>query len=372
MTIRFLRPVLLFCLSLAFISAYATPESSGFFAGSEGVLQKEVDAKVYSKNPEANALYIQGLGYLSKGDPRDGQAIENAHKALKLFRQATQKDPNFALAYLGQADALSGFAFNVAGGVSPVKIYRQQEAAALKAVQLDDSLVAAHLNLAEVYYDNVFDWPKAERELKRVIELSPKNILAICRYARFLGTMGNFKGAYEQIKLAQSIDANNPVINRAVMRILYWERKDDAAIAQALEALQREEDRPTRYFLGFMYLDKGEFEKGIEEIKRGSFGDADSLTALAYAYAVAGPGHKTDLDNTLEEIKRHPGRDLAFYGQAQVYVAMGDKDRALTLLEKDYQRRSWRLNWLKIDPTLDPIRQEPRFKALMRKMNFEQ
>jgi tetratricopeptide (TPR) repeat protein len=364
-------PLLLFCLLLGFGSAYSAPQSSGVSAAhASNNPSKQVDQKVYSKNPEANALYIQGLEYLSKGDPRDGAAIENAHKALKLFRQATEKDPHFALAYLGQADALSGFAFNVAGGVSPIKVYRQQEAAALKAVAIDDSLVDAHLNLAEVYYDNVYDWPKTEQELKRVIQLSPNNVLAICRYARFLGTMGKFEEAEAQVKLAQTIDEKSPVPTRALMRILYWERKDDAAIAQALEALKREEDRPTRYFLGFMYLDKGEFDKGVEEIKLGSFGDADSLSALAYAYAVA--GNKTELNRTLEELKHHPGRDLAFYGTAQVYVAMGDKDRALSLLEKDYERRSWRMNWLKIDPTLDPIREEPRFKALMRKMNFKQ
>jgi tetratricopeptide (TPR) repeat protein len=362
--------LLLFCLLLGLNSAYSAPQSSSVAsANGSNNPSKGADQKIYSQNPQANALYIQGLEYLTKGDPRDGESIENAHKALKFFRQATQKDPNFALAYLGQADALSGFAFNVAGGVSPVKIYRQQEAAALKAVAIDGNLVQAHLNLAEVYYDNVYDWPKTEKELKRVIELSPNNILAICRYARFLGTMGKFEEAEAQVKLAQAIDPKSPIPSRALMRILYWERKDDAAIAQALEALKKEEDRPTRYFLGFMYLHKGEADKGIEEIKRGSFGDADSVSALAYAYAVA--GYKTEVNKTLEELKHHPGRDLAFYGTAQVYVALGDKDHALSLLEKDYDRRSWRMNWLKIDPTLDPLREDPRFKALMRKMNFE-
>lgn len=363
--------LLVFCLLLGFNSAYSAPHSSSFLVpdGSD-TPSKQGDQKVYSKNPQANALYIQGLEYLSKGDPREsGEKIENAHKALKLFREAAHKDPKFALAYLGQADALNLFSFNVAGGVSPIEVYRQQEAAALKAVAIDPNLVEAHLHLAEVYYDNVYDWPKTEKELKRVIKLSPNNILAICRYARFLGTMGKFEESEAQVKRAQAIDEKSPVPNRALMRILYWERKDDAAIAQALEALKKDEDRPTRYFLGFMYLHKGEFDKGIEEIKRGSFGDSDSLSALAYAYAVA--GKKTELNNTLEELKHHPGRDLAFYGTAQVYVAMGDKDRALSLIEKDYERRSWRLNWLKIDPTLDPIRQEPRFKALMRKMKLE-
>jgi tetratricopeptide (TPR) repeat protein len=368
MKIRF---VLLFCLSFGFNSAYAVPESSGFFTGSNDVVPKEADAKVYSKNSEANALYIRGLEYLNKGDSRAGGSIENAHKALKLFRQATQKDPQFALAYIGQADALNWFALNVAGAVSPVEVYRQQEAAALKAIAIDDTLVDAHIHLAEIYYDNAYDWPKTEKELKRVLELAPNNISAICRYARLFGTLGRFEEAEALVKKAQAINENSAVPNRALLRILYWQHKDEAAYEQAMEALKKDkDDRPTHYFLSFIYYHQGKFDQGIEESKLGSFGDADSLAGLAYGYAMA--GYKKELKETLERFKHHPGHNLAFYGLGQVYVAMGDKDRAIELIAKDYDRHSSRMNWLKVDPTLDPLRQDPRFKQLMRKMNFEE
>jgi tetratricopeptide (TPR) repeat protein len=252
----------------------------------------------------------------------------------------------------------------------PVKVYRQQEAAALKAAQIDDTLIQAHLHLAEIYYDNAYDWPKTERELKRVMELSPNSVLAICRYARFLGTMGKFEEAEAQVKMAQAIDEKSPVPNRALLRILYWEHKDDAAIAQALEALRREEDRPTHYFLAFIYIHQGKFDKGIEEFKRGSFGDAESLAGLAYGYAMA--GQKKELNDTLEELKRYPEHNQPFYGLGQVYVALGDKDRAIQFIAKDYALHSSRMNWLKVDPSLDPLRQDPRFKQLMHKMNFEE
>jgi adenylate cyclase len=363
------RFILLFCLSLGFNSAYATPESSGL-AGDEGVATKEADAKVYSRNPEANALYIQGEEYLKNGDSRAGGSMKNAHKALKLFRQATKKDPQFALAYIGQADALNWFALNVPGAVSPVEVYRQQEAAALKAVAIDDTLIEAHIHLAAVYYDNAYDWPKTEKELKRILELSPNNISAICRYARLLGTLGKFEEAEALVKKAQALDENNPVPNRAFLRILYWEHKDEAAYEQAMEALKKDkDDRPTHYFLSFIYYHQGKFDQGIEESKLGSFGDADSLAGLAYGYALA--GYKKELEETLEQFQHHGGRNQAFYGLAQVYVAMGDKDRAIKLITKDYDRRSSRMNWLKIDPTLDPLRQDPRFKQLIHKMNFD-
>jgi tetratricopeptide (TPR) repeat protein len=367
MKIRF---VLLFCLSLGFSSGYSTPESSGLFTGSEGVQPKQAGSKVYSRNPEANALYIQGLEYLGKGDPRVGGSLENAKKALEFFRQATQKDPKFAAAYIGQADALDMFSIHEADSVPPAKVYPQQEAAALKAAAIDDTLVPAHLHLADVYYNNAYDWPKAEKELKRVIELSPNNIGAICRYGRFLATMGKFEEAKAQVKLAQAMDEKSALPNRTLSLILYWQHKDDAAYEQAMESLKKQENKVTHYFLAYVLIHQGKVDQGIEEFKRGNFGDAESLAGIAYGYAMA--GKKKELNDALEEIKRYPENNQPFYALGQIYVALGDKDSAVKFLAKDYDQHSSRMNWLKVDPTLDSLRQDPRFKELMRKMNFEQ
>ena len=364
------RFLLLFCLLTGVIAPCASPRSSSFLVLGGSDSPKNDVQKVYSKNPEANALYLQGLEYLNKGNSSAGGSILNAKKAQKLFRQAAQKDPQFALAYLGEADALNAQSFSVSGGTEPAKVYRQQEAAALKAVELDDSLPHAHSMLAEIYYDNAYDWPNAERELKRVIELSPNLALPRTRYALFLATMGRFSEAEEQVKLAQAIDEKSASPNRAMVLILYWQHKDDAAIAQGLEALRKEENRPIHFFLGFVYTHLGQFEKAIEQFKLGSFGDADSLAAIAYAYAMA--GNKTEFENTFTQLKNHPAHEQISYGLAQIYVALGDKERATSLIEKDYKRRSSRLNRLKVDPTMDSLRQEPRFKELMRKMNLDQ
>lgn len=369
MKVRF---ILLFCLSLSFNSGYAIAESSGSSHENQGTQPREVDTKVYSKNPEANALYIQGKEYLSNGDPRKGGTLENAHKAQELFRQATEKDPNFALAYIGQSDALEVGSFSVSGAVIPATIYRQQEAFALKAAQLDDSLPQAHLLLAEIYYDNEYDWAKTEKELKRVIELAPNLVTAHTRYALFLGTMGRFEEAEAQVKLAQTIDEKSATPHRALLRILYWQHKDDEALAQGMEALKKDKaDIPTHFFMGLVYIHQGQFEKGIEEEKISvTLGDAGSLAALAYAYAAA--GNKAGVDETLVRFNNHPSHNIVNYRLAAVYVALGDKDRALDLIETDYrQRNSW-VNWLKVDPVMDPLRNEPRFKKLMRKMNFKQ
>jgi tetratricopeptide (TPR) repeat protein len=367
MKIRF---VLLFCLSLGLYSAYATPGSSGLSTGSGDNGPKEADAKIYSKNSAANALYIQGMEYLSKGDPRVGGSLENAKKALELFRQATQKDPKFAVAYIAQADALDMFSIHEADSLPPSKVYPQQEEAARKAVEIDDTLVQAHLHLADVYYNNAYDWPKAEKELKRVIELSSDKIPGICRYARFLATMGKFKEAEAQVKLAQAMDEKSGLPNRTLSLILYWQHKDDAAYEQAMESLKKREERVTHYFLAYAFIHQGKFDQGIEEFKKGNYGDAESLAGIAYGYAMA--GYKKELNDTLAEIKRYPENNQPFYALAQIYVALGDKDSALKSLAKDYDLHSSRMNWLKVDPTLDPLRGDQRFKELMRKMNFEQ
>jgi tetratricopeptide (TPR) repeat protein len=365
------RLLLLFCLLLGFNSGPSASGSSGFFAGAGSNPSKEGEQKVYSKNAQANELYIEGLEYLNKSDPRIGGSIQNAQKAKELFREAAEKDPQFALAYIGQSKALEISSFSVAGATASVDIYRQQEAFALKASELDDSLPQAHSLLAEIYYDNEYDWAKAEKELKRVIELTPNAVVAHTRYGLFLGTMGRFEEAEAQARLAQTIDEKSAVPNRALLRIFYWERKHDAAIAQGLEGARKDkDDLATHFFLGLVYTDQGKFEKGIEEMKLAvGLGDAGSLAGLAYAYAKA--GDKPEVENTLEQFKRHPSHDLVPYRLAAVYAALGDKDRAIGLLEDSYQQRNSWANWLKIDPAMDPLRQEPRFKELMRKMNFE-
>src|SRR5438067_1399554 len=123
--------LVLFCL-LGFNSAYSATKSSGFFVLNGSNPSKDADQKVYSRNPQANALYVQGLEYLSKGDIRDGGSMLDAKKALKLFRQAAKQDPQFALAYIGQAHAIELFQRSISGGMDPAKVYPLLKATALK------------------------------------------------------------------------------------------------------------------------------------------------------------------------------------------------------------------------------------------------
>jgi len=132
----------------------------------------EAPQNVYSQVPEANALYIKAEDYLSKSNPRRGGSLANARQAVKLFESAVKKDPQFTLAYLSLADAWESFGFSVPGSLPLLKIFPHEKAAALRAVQLDDKSRSAHSLLASLYFDNAYDWANAEREFKRVIELT--------------------------------------------------------------------------------------------------------------------------------------------------------------------------------------------------------
>ena len=234
-----LRSLLPFCLLLCCDLSYPASGSSSF-ARDDNTPTKPSAPPVYSRNPEANALLYSGTGVLQQRQALGRRITGERQESAKAFPAGGAKSTsNLALAYIGQADALDATSFSVSGSVAPGKVYRKQEAAALKAAQLDDNLPQAHSTLAEIFYDNEYEWPKAEKELQRVIELMPKAAAPHTQYALFLGTMGRFAEAEKQVKLAKEIAPQSAGPNRAMLQILYWQHKDDAAVAQGLEALSK-------------------------------------------------------------------------------------------------------------------------------------
>ncbi len=338
--------------------------------------QNQSDAEaaptVYSQVPQANALYIKGLEYLGKSNPRNGGTLANAREAVRLFSQAVKKDPKFALAYLGLADAWGSFGISVKGTVSGDKLYHHQLAAALMAEKLDDNLPRVHSTLASLHFNNEYDWESAEREYKRVISMT-NSLASHTSYAIFLATQGRFEEAMAEVKLAEKIDPSSPATNLDMLQIYYWRHQDDQALEQGREMLRK--DPPHAYlahfYMGFAYVHKGEFENAIQEFKQSTvLGDAGSLSSLGYAYAMS--GNQAETQNVLLRLKHHFGaKNLLPYRLAAIYLALGDRDRAIKLIEKDYRERSNWLNRLNVDPVMDPLRDDPRFKDLMRKMNFQ-
>jgi Tfp pilus assembly protein PilF len=325
---------------------------------------------VYSQVPQANALYIKGLDYLSKSNTRNGGSLANARQAVRLFNQAVKKDPKFTLAYLSLADAWGSFGFSVPGSVPGVKLYPHQLAAALTADKLDDNLPRVHSTLASLYFNNGYDWESAEREYKRVISMT-NSVASHSGYATFLATQGRFVEAIAEVKLAEKIDSSSPATNLALLQIYYWQHQDDQALEQGREVLRKDPQSFIAHFImGFAYIHKGEFENAIQEFKLSTvMGDAGSLSGLGYAYAMA--GNKVETQSVLLRLKHHSGAKNVPYRRAAIYLALGDRDRAIKLIEQDYRQRSNWLNRLNVDPVMDPLRDDPRFQDLMRKMNFQ-
>ena len=355
------------CLLLVIAATQFAPSQSS-------PAQNPSDAKaaptVYFQVPQANALYITGLDYLSKSNTRNGGSLANARQAVRLFNQAVKKDPKFTLAYLGLADAWGNFGFSVPGSVPGVKLYPHQLAAALMAEKLDDNLPRVHSTLASLYFNNGYDWESAEREYKRVISMT-NSMASHSGYATFLATQGRFEEAIAEVKLAEKIDSSSPATDLALLQIYYWQHQDDQALEQGREVLRKDPQSFIAHFImGFAYIHEGEFENAIQEFKLSTvMGDAGSLSGLGYAYAMS--ANKVETQNVLLRLKHHSGAKNVPYRLAAIYLALGDRDRAIKLIERDYRQRSNWLNRLNVDPVMDPLRDDPRFKDLMRKMNFQ-
>ena len=358
-------------LSCLLLLIAATPLTQSQSSPAQNPGDAKAAPTVYSQVPQANALYIQGLDYLSKSNTwMEGGSLVNAREAVRLFSQAVKKDPQFTLAYLGLADAWDSFGFSVPGSVPAVKLYPHEIAAALMAEKLNDNLPTVHSLLASLYFDNAYDWESAEREYKRVISMT-NNMSSHFGYTTFLATQGRFDEAIAEVKLGEKIDPSSPDANVDMMEIYYWRHQDDQALEQGREVLRKAPQVFYAHFImGFAYIHKGEFENAIREFKLSTVrGDAGSLAGLGYAYAMS--GNKAETQNVLLRLKHHSGAKNVPYRRAAIYLALGDRDRAIKLIEKDYRQRSNWLNRLNVDPVMDPLRDDPRFKDLMRKMNFQ-
>jgi len=365
----------IFLLLVLLTSAQRTSQSSGQSANEAA--KQSTAAIVYSQNPDANELFLKAREYLRKGDPRMGGSLADTREAIRLFEQAVEKDPKFALAYAEISRAWMQLAYSVPGGVTNKEALPHAKAAALKAVTLDENLPAAHLALASVHFDFEYDWGKAQREYELVLRLSPKDAAARSSYATYLGAMGRFAEARAE---AERAEASKPsaATEYTLARIYYWLRRYDEAAEYCRSSLKKEETGVAHFLLGFVYVAQNKAKEATPELKRAVSmlsNNGGALAALAYAYAMG--GKKDEALRIVDELRTKQNRNRAEfvivpYRLAAVYVSLGDKDRAIEWLRKDYERRGRWMNNLKVDPAMDSLRSDPRFQELMRKMNFKE
>jgi len=322
--------------------------------------------KRYTENAEAYQLYLKGRYYWDKRTP---QAF---NRAMGQFEQALEKDSGYALAYGGLADCYNTLGWY--GVLSPKESFPKARAAATRALGIDEALAEPHTSLGwiKAFYD--WDWPGAEREYRRAMELNPNYSTAHMWYGGFLRGQGRLDEAMAEVRRAQEVDPLSLVINAAVGVTLHFRRQYDQAIEQYRKTVEMDPNFPlTRLWLGMAYEQKKMYEAAVAEFQKASElfeGEPIGLAGLGHAYAVS--GRTAAARKVLEELNQlRQRRYVSAYFMALPYAGLGEKDQAWAWLEKAYEERaSWLSDQFKVDPRFDSLRSDPRYQDLLRRMNL--
>jgi TolB-like protein/Flp pilus assembly protein TadD/predicted Ser/Thr protein kinase len=333
-------------------------------------LTGEEEAQVSKRNttnPEAYHLYLQGLFHFNK------RSEPGFRRAIDYFNQAIEKDPNYAMAYVGLADSydlLGGAAYRFA----PAKeVMPKARAAANAALRIDDALGEAHASLGMIYWSQ-WDSAKGETEFKRSIELTPNYPIAHLWYAVRLRDMGRMAESLAEMRRGRDLDPLSPVANLNVGRTLFGEGEYDKALAEYQRLLDQDPAwSQAHYELGRTYEQMGKLEEAIEELKKSvELSDRPiHIAELAHAYAVA--GHKEQAGKLLKELRAASvQRYVSAYDIALVYAGLADEEEIFRWLEKAYGERESGLLNLKWDPAFSNLYSDPRFADLLRRIGLPQ
>ncbi len=319
----------------------------------------------FTENTEAYQLYLKGRYYWNKRTP------DGIQKAIEYFQEAIEKDPSYALAYAGLADC-----YHVpANPLPPRQRMPQAKAAAMKALELDNTLVEAHTTLARVLFAYDWDWSGAEKEFKRAIELNPRYSPAQQWYGDYLSATARLREANAEGKRAQELEPLSLIINFNVALTFYWARDYDQAIDQFQKTLDLDPNFPPPLtMLPAAYEQKGMFEQAIAGFQRAIAitKGADKILAMAsLGHAYAASGRKTEARKILAELQRLSEHSyVSAHDVALVYAGLVERDKAFAWLDKAYEEHSFNLIHLKVEPRFDPLRSDPRFADLLSRIGL--
>jgi TolB-like protein/Tfp pilus assembly protein PilF len=318
-------------------------------------------AKNRRVDPEAHRSYLLGRYWWNK------RSAEGFQKALQYFEQAIAKDPTFAAAYAGLSDTYASLGYYV---LQPREAFPKSRAAAAKAVELDDTLAQAHASLGNIALNYDWNWVAAEKSLKRSIELSPGYAPAHHWYSLLLSALGRLDEASAEIRRALELDPLSLIMNHNVGLQLYYARRYDEAIEQYRKTLEMDPHfSVTRLMLMYAYAEKGMFREAIAQAEGISHSNAVRKAALAYTYARAGDRPQAlglVEDDTAASERDHAAPEAI----AIAYVGLGEKDEAFAWLEKSYEEHTSFATFLKPSPFFDPLRSDPRFAELLRRLGL--
>lgn len=338
-------------------------------------IARNVEAKVGSgvqlRHPAPRALnanayqdYLRGRYFFDKREP------ESATKSVEYFQKAIAEDPNFAPAYAGLAEALP--ARNWFANRGPVEVMTEAEQAARKALALDDSLGEAHTALGGLLGLFDWNWPAAEIELRRGIELSPSNSLAHERYAMWLQSVGRLEEALEEARRAQELDPVSFFMNRELGRSLYLARHYDEALEQLKKSAEMQPYSDVVWnFVGDIYEKQGKRDEVLRLTAEGKTNrdlSPEARAALQSAYRRSGWNGFWE-----EWLRRHTEQNESEqepYGMAQAEARLGHAEKAWAWMEKSADKREVWVTWVMVDPVFDDIRSSPGYQKLLRRIQL--
>ena len=317
-------------------------------------------------NPESYQLYLMGRYHAGKS------TFEGFSKGIEYFQQAIEKDPGNALAYAGVAHcyAYLGGGF---GYLPPKETFPKARAAALKALEIDDTLAEAHGALALIKWQHDWDWPSAEREFQRAVELNPNSAVVHNEYMGYLASMGRLEQAVAEGRLAQQV---NP-LGGGFGWAYFFNRHYDEALPHLQRAIELDPDGAfARGILASTLARMGRHSQALaesEKLRLYAHSAEHQMEALVLAYVYAVSGKPVEARKILEDFNTFSKtRYVDAFWVARVYAGLGEKDKALGYLERAYREHSGTMWALKMDPECDPLRSDPRFQDLLRRMNFPQ
>ena len=326
--------------------------------------EKHAIAARPTENTEAHQLYLKGRFFWNK---RTGNDLK---KSIDYFNQAIAADPKYALAYAGVAEAYAVLP-TYAGG-TPQECYPKAEAAAKRALALDETVAEAHNALGEVFLFYDFDFARSIREFQRAIELKPNYASAHQWYGNdLLVPLGRFDEAIAEVKRALELDPLSLIINEDLGNTYYSARRYDEAIEQLTKTLELDSSfYYAHWSLGVAFEAKGTLDAAIEEYQKARALNDDPFVLALLGHAYASSGNEAEALKILDQLKElSKQRYVTAYNFAIVYLGLGDKEEALRWLQKSYQDRAgYDIATIKVDPFLDPLRGDPRFEELVAKV----
>jgi eukaryotic-like serine/threonine-protein kinase len=321
-------------------------------------------AKSRSVNPQAHEAYLAGRFYWNK---RTGEGLT---KSIAYFEQAIAYDPGYPLAYAGLAD--SYHALPELTTVPVAEALPEARTAALKALELDESLAEAHSALGTVKEDFDWDWTGAEQEYKRAIDLSPGSSTARAFYSNLLLEQGRFPEATTQATIAQQLDPLSVLANDNLSAVLYFSGHYDQCVDQCRRTLELD---PMSYqahrHLGQAYAQMHRYTDAIKELRKAvelSNGSEEAWAELGYVSAVS--GDKDNARSILQRLVQPRDNHVSHYRVAIIYMGLADKDKALEFLEYAVKERSPGVVHLKVSPIFRDLRFDARFQQLLRDMGL--